>query len=265
MDINSQFLDYDFSKDPRFVFGFQEEPKLFASSLSLYEDAVPVLSESQLRESAEREEAEQSGADQLVSRIYDQGQEGSCVANACSQGNEMCQAEQFGIENVTRIAAMGLYQLIGRSAGSGAMISDGMKYGKSFGFAPLDNPENRARFGDKVMQNTGFRQRRPAGIETVAAELAYEECYAVQSVEGILTALANHDPVIVGRQGHSICYVRHIWINGAWRVKYANSWHESWGEKGFGYDSIRQIQMSAGWAFVIRKVRVPYWLLPKVA
>ncbi len=256
MPIDPQFLDIDFSKQPQFVFGSIDEPKeTFATSGPFYEDVVPSLSDSELRAAVERETAENTGMDSLVTRIYNQGQEGSCVANASAQAHEIKQAEQFGKDRVIHLSAISLYKRIGRSAQSGAMVSDGLDEGTSKGILPLDNPENRALFGNLVMPNTGFRTAYPSNWESVAKEFRFGERYVLRSTEGLMTALVNHHPVVVGRQGHSICYCRLMYDNG-WKVKYANSWGD-WGDNGYGYDSSRQIGMSANWAYAVRSVTVP--------
>lgn len=260
--INPQFLDVDFSKDPNFVFGYKDDRRdTFASPGPCYEDLVPVIPESEWERLAAEEEANQSGMDQLVSRIYDQGQEGSCVANATSQAHEILQALQFGIDKVTHLSAMSLYKRIGSTAQSGAMVSDGMDEAISRGILPLDTPENRAKFGDKVMANTGFRSPYPAGWETTANEFRFDERLVIRSFAGLVTSLFNHHPVVVGRQGHSICYVRVMFVNGRLVVKYANSWKKTWGDQGFGYDTRNQVQLSANWCWAPRTAIVPTWLL----
>jgi hypothetical protein len=131
-------------------------------------------------------------------------------------------------------------------------VSDGLKEMKSRGILPLDNEANRTKY-QHVMPNTGFRTAYPSGWETTAAMFKGVEAYAVTSVNGLMTALCRHEPVVVGRQGHSICYVRPMKKNGRWVAKYANSWGD-WGDEGYGYDTLSQIKQSARWAFVLRSV-----------
>jgi hypothetical protein len=222
---------------------------------------VPTLSDSELRVEIEKLDAAGGGAERLITRIYDQNGEGSCVANACSQANEIVQALQFGKENVVHLSAMSLYQRIGSGPNSGAMVSDGLDEMQSRGVLPLDNPENRAKFGDKVMPNCGWRNAKPAGWEGVAAQFKVDEAFVVRSVNELMTALVNRHPVVVGRAGHSICYVRPRYDNG-FSVDYANSWSLSWGfglgdfKTGFGRDSAGMVRSSAGWAFAVRSLTV---------
>lgn len=251
-EIDDKYVDVHFPDDPHYVFG-----DLGASAFDLcagYEETFGELSDREIDEVIERMDAEGGGADRLVSRIYNQGQEGSCVANATSQSHEIVQRRQFGV--VTPLSAISLYKRIGRSASSGAMVSDGLKEMTNRGILPLDTPENRERFGGAVMSNTGFRTAFPANWEATAKLFAGVESYVVRSVGGLLTALCRQEPVVVGREGHSICYVRPMRRNGRRVVKYANSWG-NWGDAGFGYDTEAQIRKSASWAFVLRSVTVP--------
>lgn len=260
MDIDDQFIDVDFEKDPNYVFG--DLGDFCFGNYSSYEAAVPVLSTTTINEVIEKMEAEQSGGEWLVSRIYNQLREGSCTAQAIGQADEVKQAEQFGIDNVIPMSAMSLYKRIARSASGGSAPSDGMRELSERGILPLDTPENRTRFGSAVMPNTGFNTPFPADWEDTAQRFASREWHAVKTTEGLMTALCNRDPVIVGREGHAICYVTPKIVQGRWAVAYANSWGK-WGmgmgshEYGFGVDTLAQVKKSAKYAFVLRSVRGP--------
>ena len=249
-----QFVDVDFEKDPNYTFGALA-PALFGDC-GVFEETFGVMSDADVDQAMEAMEAAGGGADQLVTRIYNQKSEGSCVANACSQALEIIQALQFGKENVVHLSAISLYNRIGRSPGSGAMVSDGLKEIQSRGVLPLDTPENRAKFGLAVMPNTGFYEKYPSGWEATAAKFKGVEAYVIRSVAGMFTAGCLQHPIVVGRQGHSICYTRPMRRNGKRVFKYANSWG-NWGDNGFGYDSESQIRQSANWAFALRSVTVP--------
>ena len=81
-DDYKKWLDIDFSTQPDYVFGdIGPGEETFCST---YEDNIPVLSDADVRAAVQSEE-QTGGADKLVSRIYNQKQEGSCVANACCQ------------------------------------------------------------------------------------------------------------------------------------------------------------------------------------
>lgn len=253
--MDDRFIDFDFPSDPRFTFGDLGR-RGFDDTCRRYADTAPVIEESRWRDLADKMAADGGGASQLVTRIYDQKNEGSCVANACSQACEIVQAKQFGKDKVVHLSAISLYKRIGRSPNSGAMVSDGLDEMAERGVLPLDNPENRARFGSAVMPNTGFRTAYPANWEATAKLFRATEWFIVDSVAELITALLNQHPVVVGRSGHSICYCDPVYQDGSLYAKYANSWGD-WGDNGFGYDSLRMIRSSASWAFALRSVVVP--------
>lgn len=256
--MNDEFVDYDFTRHPDFVPGYLgvgDNFELFAD----YGDVASVLTESEIDAAIEQIDAAGGGAERLVTRIFNQRQEGSCVANATSQADEITQARQFGKSAVVHLSAMSLYKRIGSSPQSGAMVSDGIAELCKRGALPLDTPENRAKFGNAVMPNTGWSTPFPSGWESTAKQFAGGEWTAITSTAQLWTALCRCEPVVVGRQGHSICYVRPMRKNGRRIVKYVNSWGE-WGDAGgdfkygFGYDTESQISQSARWAFALRSV-----------
>lgn len=249
--MNEDFVDVDFRKCPQYVFGDLGGAGL--SRFANYAEVTPRMTEDGVRAEIEKIDEAGGGLDKLVTRIYDQQQEGSCVANATCQAHEIAQAEQYGRDKVVHLSAISLYKRIGRSAQSGAVVSDAIEELQERGVLPLDTPENRERFGSAVMPNTGFKTPFPADWEATGRKFASLKFYVVTHYLDLLTALCYGDPVVVGRQGHSICYVRPMWQNG-FRVKYANSWGD-WGDEGFGYDTIGQIKQSANWAFAVRTVR----------
>ena len=256
--MNDEFLDVDFTKDPRYVAGALAD-RCFRGAPN-FADSIAVMSDSEIAACVERMDAGEPTCEQLVTRIFDQGQEGSCVANASSQALEIIQALQFGKENVVHLSAISLYKRIGSSAQSGAVVSDALDEIKARGVLPLDTPENRKVFGDAVMPNTGFREKYPDNWEATAAKFKGVEAFELRKIAELKTALCLRYPVVVGREGHSICYVRLMTRNGRLVVKYPNSWG-SWGDVGgendefaggFGYDSESQIRKSANWAYALR-------------
>ncbi len=254
--IPDEFVDVHFPDCDEYVFGDLGVPALERFGTRFEDTDVRKLNDNEIRQAIEQIDDAEGGLDRLVTRIYNQKREGSCVANACSQAHEILQAVQLGKDNVVHLSAISLYKRIGRSASSGAVVSHGLKEMKSRGILPVDNEPNRAEFGSTVMPNTGFKERYPNNWEQTAAKFAGVEYHSVETVEGLMTALCNQFPVIVGREGHSICYVRPM-VNdrNQFVVKYANSWG-NWGDEGYGYDTLSQIKKSARWAFVLRSVTV---------
>jgi hypothetical protein len=252
--MSDPWLDVDFTQQPQYTFG-DAGHRCFSEFKAHFADSINVIPESQWKDLIAAMDAAGGGADQLVTRIYDQRNEGSCVANACSQACEIVQAQQVGRENVVHLSAISLYKRIGRSPNSGAMVDDGLEEMAERGVLPLDNPENRAKFGDKVMPNTGWSTKYPSDWEATAKRFRAAEWFIVDSVNELVSALLLQMPVVVGRQGHSIAYTRPMYRNGPLVAKYANSWG-NWGDNGFGYDSLSQIRQSANWAFALRSVVV---------
>lgn len=255
--IKPAFIDVDFTQETRFGRGDLGMRAIDAQRFASYADEAPVYPESQWREMADAIQKAGGGCSALVTRIYNQKQEASCVANATSQSHEITQAKQFGKDRVVHLSAISLYKRIGRSPSSGAMVSDGLEEMAERGILPLDDEANRARFGQCVMPNTGFSTKYPANWEQTAANFRVHEWLVLNSVAELISALLNQQPVVVGRSGHSICYCDAIYEDGKLLVKYANSWSGDWGEEGFGYDSLKLIKSSANWAFAPRSVVVP--------
>ena len=258
--IDAKFIDIDFPTQPQYVPG-DLGIRALDQRCAAYGDSINVIPESRWKDEAAAIQAAGGGCSQLVSRIYNQGQEGSCVANACAQALEIIQAKQIGKANVVPLSAISLYKRIGRSAQSGAMVSDGLEEMASRGILPLDTPANRAKYGAAVMPNTGFREPYPAGWEATAAKFRGTEWSIINSVAELVTALLNQHPVVVGRSGHSICYADVIYQGNEMLVPYPNSWGP-WGSafaghpSGWGFDSIRNIRSSASWAFALRAATV---------
>ena len=260
-EISEEFVDYDFpSSDEHYVFG-----DLGGAMFGMGDESSrPEMTDSEIAECIERIASEESGLEHLSTRIFNQKREGSCVANAVSMAVQLCQARELGESNVVQLSAMSLYKRIGRSPSSGARVSDGLFEAVKRGILPLDTPANRERYGDKVMRNTGFSSRYPADWEATARRFCVLEFHVIRSVAGIWSALCRREPVVVGREGHSICYTTPIVHKGRRAAQYANSWGEGWGFKdaglgGWGVDTESQVRKSASWAVAIRSLvrRVP--------
>ena len=267
--IDPRFVDVDFRVDPNFVPGDLAPPDArFADFLPgicrSYGEVFGVLSEAERTKEIQRLD-EEGGIERLVRWVLDQKREGSCVGQAQTQAQMIAAAKQFGEANIVPLSACSAYQLIGRSPGSGAMVSDALTKGRDVGVIPLDTPENRQRFGQIVMPPTGFYTRRPQGWEPIAAQFRIAEYLVIRSVAELEQAGINGHPIVVGRSGHSIAYLRPSLRSGRGFL-YANSWG-GWGfgagghAAGFGFDSSRLVSSSARWAFAVVSVTTPDYLL----
>lgn len=248
--VDDEFLDVTFPDDPNYTFGLTGGDSVFGTC---YEDIYGAMSDAEIDEAIEKQDAEDSGLDDLVVNIFSQKNEGSCVANAYAQAHQVLQAKQLGKKNVTKLSAISLYKQIGRSASSGANVTDGANALSEVGILPLDTPENRAKYNGIVMPATGFNSKYPENWKSVAKLFRGVEKHRCKTVQGIYSANLQGFTVIVGREGHSICYLRPTLYKGKRVVKYANSWG-NWGDKGYGYDSQSQIEKSASGAWAIRSV-----------
>ena len=254
--INDEFLDVDFPSQPQFVFG--DRGKLpFQEAGPCFEDIYANYTDKEIEEAIEQQDSIGGHLDLLVTRIYDQKQEGSCVGNATCQAIEIVLNRQHGPDRVVHLSAISLYKQIGTSPNSGAYVSDGWKAIHSTGVLPLDNEENRARF-KHVMPNTGFHLPYPAGWKETAALFRGLEYTPINTLQGLKTASVKGFPIVVGREGHSIPYVRLMFDSrGNLVFKYPNSWG-NWGDNGYGYDTISQIRKAASYAFAVRSVSPTY-------
>src|SRR5688500_14908996 len=117
MDVDPRFIDVDFPTDPRYTFGAAARA-LECGTYPGYGDVVPVIPESQWPALAEQMAAGGGGCSALVTRIYDQKNEGSCVGNAKAQQNQITQAIQHGKDKVVQLSAISMYKRIGSSPNS---------------------------------------------------------------------------------------------------------------------------------------------------
>lgn len=257
--IDTRYLDVDFSKQNRPT-GFNSIGSV--PSLERFRFANDLIPKTDWKRIANEKKAAGGGISRYVTRIFDQGQEGSCVGNMATQMHETIQAMQFGRKNVVQLSAISMYKQIGSSANSGADTGDALKRGLDTGFLPLDTPENRVVFGSAVMPHTGFRTPFPTDWKTTASEFRYDEYFECQSVEEMVSALLKDFGVGVGRAGHSILYCD-VWFDGdTMYMLYVNSWGQ-WGiaagsfTYGFGLDSARLFNQSADWCYAARSIIIP--------
>lgn len=240
--------------EPQFGQGAVAEPMPNpAEGEPIFEDAIPVIPRDQWPTLIKAIDDAGGGLDLLVTRIYDQKSEGSCVSNATCQGMEIAQARRRGKANVVHLSAISVYQEVAGGPNTGSMVSSNLKQIMTYGALPLKSPENDAIF-KHTMENTGFYTRKPQGWQETAKRFRAHEVFDVRSYDGFITALLKGYPVVYGRSGHSICAVRPVYKGNQLYVRYANSWRSDWGENGFGYDSESKIRAGASWAFAVRTV-----------
>jgi len=258
-EINDRFVNVDFTKDPNYSAGFNGFGDT-SNCLSFGDTGIDILPKDRWQEIADRLQSMRASLSYLIKKPKNQKNEGSCVGNGWAQGFQIKLFQQFGIW--IELSAISLYNRIGSSPNSGAMVVDGLRELQSRGIVPEDNEENRAKYA-VVMPPTGFSRQMPKGWEEPASRFKVLEAFTCRGVAEVVTCLLNGLPVIVGRDGHCIVYTAVVFKNGRLYIEYCNSWGE-WGQAagnlpyGFGYDTGSTIERAAGEAFAIRSVSKGY-------
>lgn len=258
IQIDPRYVDVDFPREKPFVFG-DLGSSLFSAKPPNYEDAVGLIPESQWQSEIERIDQVGGWLEWFIRIIMNQGNEGSCVSFATTYAFEILVAQQHGLEAIVPMSPMSLYKRIGSSSGSGSNLSDALDEMQTIGFLPENTPENVARF-KHTHPRTGFSNRLPDNYKETAKLFVILEWFDIRTLAGIVSASLRGTPIVVGRQGHSICYVRPSLRNSQIGFNYVNSWG-NWGYKlanftsGFGFDSLSTVKQSARWAFALRSVK----------
>ena len=178
-------------------------------------------------------------------KILNQKQEPSCASFAQIQAMQTRGYWQYG-DDMIELSPISLYHRV-RLRGGGSFIGDNLKQSVNPGILPLDTPENREKF-DHVHPMNGENKRLPSGWEATAKYCQVESYLRISTPEEWFAALLNRFPINYGRDGHAICSVYPILSRRNWVFGYANSWHKTWGDKGFGFDSLGKIRNCTGYA-----------------
>lgn len=204
----------------------------------------------------------------LVTRILDQNGEGSCTSNALTGCFETLANQMYGVE--LELSAMSLYKRTGRSPNSGSTVSGNMREAATRGILPHHSMKGQlSEWGlnpNHTMEHTGFSQRLPQDWEQTASNfrIVQDEMFELRNIDEFVTALLLGYPVHYGRRGHSIWGAALVYRNGQPYCCYANSWHERWGDQGFGYDTISGLRSSINsyGAYAYRSIILPPKALP---
>jgi C1A family cysteine protease len=201
--------------------------------------------------------------------VVDQGQLGSCTANAIGSGLREYQLLQAG--NYTQLSRLYLYWheralegTIGED--SGAMIRDGFKVLQQNGIAP----EKDFPYDISTFTHTPLSQ-----AEQDAAAFKISEYHRITTLDGVKAALAEGLPVVIGMSvyesfesekvaatgivpiprkseqnlgGHAVLIVGYD--NRKKKFIVRNSWGTGWGDKGYCY---------IPFSFISRGIIVDMW------
>jgi hypothetical protein len=169
--------------------------------------------------------------------IYSQGSEGSCVGFSCTNALMNTIIRRFGRRNWVDLSGVSLYKRIGRTAGSGAMIPDGMRELRDRGVLPVNSSENIAKYGH-THPRTGFSRALPSNWTETGKLFRASKIATCRGMDEIASALLGGFVGVVGRSRHAINYIYLTFDSrGNFLVCYSNSWGAGWNNGGFGFDS----------------------------
>jgi len=268
MTITDEFIDHDLTPpleigdDDGFTGLLEPDPEAMASVPTVdMEGTFDLIPRSKWADWAKLREMELRAG---IGTVLNQGREGSCVANAVVGSAMAVSKLQFGPDWV-RLSAMSLYERIGRTAQSGAVIVDGVNQMMEHGALPLDTSDNRGEF-DEVYPATGFNPRRLKNTtwKPTAKLFRVSRVVRVNTPEGWFSALMRGWPIVYGRRSHCIFGLLPKWYKGKWLFGYVNSWGD-WGDpinnvvgNGMGWDTQRTIDGCRGYAIcdIVRRPRI---------
>jgi C1A family cysteine protease len=242
--------------DPRdVVFGVTHQPHALAASRSLREQMPPV---------------------------YDQGELGSCTANAIAACMQFADSMQY--ENVGPLSRLFIYYHERLMEGtvnddSGAFIRDGLKVVAKVGVPPeTEWPYEPSKFAEPppppVEHDAGqhrairyARVRPGVGAPLRSAIASGHPVVFGFSVPAAFETLNAEDPVLhLPRQGEAFIG-GHAVVATGWDftrtrfdvnvIEVRNSWSESWGDAGYFY-------MDAQW-FTDQSLTSDFWVIQKVS
>lgn len=269
--MNSNLVDIDFrshaNSDGRMLGciprDFASEP--IGDKRRVFGAVQDIIPEDQWDDLCDQKDAENSWISELVTRIFDQRQEGSCVSNAFSQMHETLQAIQFGKDSVVDLSAISLYKQVAGGPDTGSTLSDNLRAMQNVGLLPLDTPANRKQFGAAVMPNTGYFGQFPTNWQQTAKLFTCHESFDCSDYLQVGTALLKGYAVAYARDGHCILLVKFVGRGKNRMACYVNSWGE-WGDPvneqfsyGLGYDSMSKFKRNAEGSIVVRSLPVPTW------
>lgn len=203
-DINPQYVDVDFRREaPKGkVLGCRfETAEMMAAKapdIPSFADDNYIVPDNLWRTTAQAMHEELSDA---IQDVHDQDGIGQCVADAVTKAIEISMYGALGLSDYVRLSASHLYCRVGRGPNSGAFISEGVQEANTRGVVPLDGEEGF----DYTYKAVGWTRSLPGGWEKTG--LLFTARFArVEGKAAIYSAQWQGKGVVVGRNGHAICY-----------------------------------------------------------
>jgi len=259
LTIDQRYVDVYFPANPRYSRGYLGMGS--KGGFRAYGDHFAAVPQEKWEDTSNMLRSNKASLDYFVSTIKDQAQEGACVGNGSAYAVEIVLRKMFGVS--IPISAMSIYKPIARSAQSGAIVTDAIELLADVGCLPEDTPANKLIYPVTFVPR-GFSTPFPAGYKEAAGKIKATTWYRISGFTDLVSAILSGIPVVVGREGHCICYVAIIFERGKIYALYVNSWTEEWGQAagvlpgGFGVDSEKLMRESAQDCYGLAEVTYQY-------
>ena len=242
--------------------GLLEPDPAFVCSLPVFENAIPLWSDSEIMEAAS-DPAQVMGRNQFAKFVRDQKQQSSCNSFA-SVGGYSITRRKAGIVDDKVFSTAFTYSLMNHGRDGGSALSEGLQVSLATGFCEESI----------VPYEQIFPHLQPRRAEALADAAKHRAmiAYAVETKQGFYTALAKGFVVIVavsaggnfsnpangyakadsGKGNHAILSVDLTVKDGKLWADTLNSWGDDYGAGGFvylGWESFAQtLPIHSFWA-----------------
>lgn len=176
-----------------------------------------------------------------VKQILDQGDVGSCAAEATAQAI-MTTRVKAGMPHVL-LNPWSIYQQTSGGRDRGSSIDDNLRFAQEHGCLP-----------EAVWpRSKGWRAVPPPDLwRRFGRHFRLNEVYEIGETRETATALVEPYAAVFGWEGHS-CMLDELFDEDM--AGYANSWDPTWGDKGFGKIRLRSINYGYG-QFAVRTTTI---------
>lgn len=166
-----------------------------------------------------------------VHGVFDQDGVGSCASESRTLTLEV--NRDWAGRPYERLSPWFLYHHVAHGRDNGSTLGENLIYARDHGIAPMRlHPREK-----------GWRSKPSAEAYQAAKQYKLDEFFEITSIEEVGTALLLAMPVVFGWSGHSCMMTK---LMDERTVEYANSWHSSWGDEGFGTLRLSAINFGYG-------------------